>query len=151
MIAAGNTETVETEPKLAAERVLIVEDDAAARVGLEQLVRSWGFIAESASIGNEMLLSDYMVAHAKSRDEKMFYLSQALESIRATVAVALGAGGDVVQHGKQRPDRDQRRGPGLVGSPEQRDDDHHLDRGLITGWVKPVCASAHLAFVVRME
>ena len=42
------------------------------------------FIAESASIGNEMLLSDYMVAHAKSRDEKMFYLSQALESIRTT-------------------------------------------------------------------
>jgi oligoendopeptidase F len=42
------------------------------------------FIAESASIGNEMLLSDYMVAHAQSRDEKMFYLSQALESIRTT-------------------------------------------------------------------
>ena len=34
------------------------------------------FIAESASIGNEMLLSDYMVAHAQSRDEKMFYLYQ---------------------------------------------------------------------------
>ena len=42
------------------------------------------FIAESASIGNEMLLSDYMVVHAQSRDEKMFYLSQALESIRTT-------------------------------------------------------------------
>jgi len=42
------------------------------------------FIAESASIGNEMLLSDYMVANAQSRDEKMFYLSQALESIRTT-------------------------------------------------------------------
>jgi len=42
------------------------------------------FIAESASIANEMLLSDYMVAHAHSRDEKMFYLSQALESIRTT-------------------------------------------------------------------
>jgi len=42
------------------------------------------FIAESASIGNEMLLSDYMVANAKLRDEKMFYLSQALESIRTT-------------------------------------------------------------------
>jgi DNA-binding NtrC family response regulator len=35
--------------------VLIVEDDAAARVGLEQLVRSWGFIAESASDGEEAL------------------------------------------------------------------------------------------------
>jgi oligoendopeptidase F len=42
------------------------------------------FIAESASIANEMLLSDYMVANAKSRDEKMFYLSKALESIRTT-------------------------------------------------------------------
>src|SRR5215211_7064387 len=39
----------------AAERVLIVEDDAAARVGLEQLVRSWGFIAESACDGEEAL------------------------------------------------------------------------------------------------
>src|SRR5436190_18087370 len=39
----------------AAERVLIVEDDAAARVGLEQLVRSWGFVAESAGDGEEAL------------------------------------------------------------------------------------------------
>ena len=37
------------------ERVLIVEDDAAARVELEQLVRSWGFIAESAGDGEEAL------------------------------------------------------------------------------------------------
>ena len=35
----------------AAERVLIVEDDAAARVGLEQLVKSWGFVAASAADG----------------------------------------------------------------------------------------------------
>src|SRR5881396_1067254 len=55
MITAGNTETVETEPKVTGERVLIVEDDAAARVGLEQLVRSWGFIAESAGDGEEAL------------------------------------------------------------------------------------------------
>jgi DNA-binding NtrC family response regulator len=55
MIPVGNTETVETEPKIAAERVLIVEDDAAARIGLEQLVRSWGFIAESACDGEEAL------------------------------------------------------------------------------------------------
>src|SRR6266705_3807191 len=39
----------------AAERVLIVEDDAAARVGLEQLVKSWGFIAEAAGDGEEAL------------------------------------------------------------------------------------------------
>jgi DNA-binding NtrC family response regulator len=38
-----------------AERVLIVEDDHAARVGLEQLVKSWGFTAESAADGEEAL------------------------------------------------------------------------------------------------
>ncbi len=43
------------EPSAAPERVLIVEDEAAARVGLEQLIRSWGFIAESACDGEEAL------------------------------------------------------------------------------------------------
>jgi DNA-binding NtrC family response regulator len=38
-----------------AERVLIVEDDQAARVGLEQLVTSWGFTAESATDGVDAL------------------------------------------------------------------------------------------------
>jgi len=42
------------------------------------------FIAESASIGNEMLLNDYMVAHAQSRQEKLYYLGEGLESIRTT-------------------------------------------------------------------
>ena len=42
------------------------------------------FIAESASIGNEMLLNDYMVEHARSKAEKLFYLGQGLESIRTT-------------------------------------------------------------------
>src|SRR3979490_1750947 len=51
---SGNT-VVATEQKLTSERVLIVEDDAAARVGLEQLVKSWGFIAEAASDGEEAL------------------------------------------------------------------------------------------------
>jgi DNA-binding NtrC family response regulator len=37
------------------ERILIVEDDAAARVGLEQLIRSWGFAVEAASDGDEAL------------------------------------------------------------------------------------------------
>jgi oligoendopeptidase F len=40
------------------------------------------FIAETASITNEMLLSDYMVSHAKSDAEKLFYLGQELELIR---------------------------------------------------------------------
>jgi DNA-binding NtrC family response regulator len=46
---------VEEGHKLVQERVLIVEDDAAARVGLEQLVKAWGFIAESAADGEEAL------------------------------------------------------------------------------------------------
>ena len=37
------------------ERVLIVEDDAAARVGLEQLVRGWGFAVDMAGDGTEAL------------------------------------------------------------------------------------------------
>jgi len=47
---------VETiDPPGVAERVLIVEDDAAARVGLEQLVKSWGFIAQAAVDGEDAL------------------------------------------------------------------------------------------------
>jgi oligoendopeptidase F len=42
------------------------------------------FIAESASISNEMLLNDYMVAHARTRAEKLYYLGAGLESIRTT-------------------------------------------------------------------
>jgi oligoendopeptidase F len=41
------------------------------------------FIAETASITNEMLLNDYMVAHAKTKNEKLYYLGQGLELIRA--------------------------------------------------------------------
>jgi len=41
-------------------------------------------IAESASIGNEMLLNDYVVAHAASRAEKLYYLGAGLETIRTT-------------------------------------------------------------------
>jgi DNA-binding NtrC family response regulator len=43
------------DAKAVSERVLIVEDEPAARIGLEQLVRSWGFLAESASDGEEAL------------------------------------------------------------------------------------------------
>jgi oligoendopeptidase F len=42
------------------------------------------FIAESASIGNEMLLNDYMVEHARSRAEKLYYLGLGLDGIRST-------------------------------------------------------------------
>jgi oligoendopeptidase F len=42
------------------------------------------FTAETASITNEMLLSDYMVAHAQNDAEKLYYLGQALELMRGT-------------------------------------------------------------------
>ena len=40
------------------------------------------FIAESAAIANEMLLNDYMVEHAKTKAEKLYYLGQGLDFIR---------------------------------------------------------------------
>jgi oligoendopeptidase F len=42
------------------------------------------FIAETASITNEMLLNDYMVAHATTKAEKLYYLGAGLELIRGT-------------------------------------------------------------------
>ncbi len=42
------------------------------------------FVAESAAIANELLLSDHLVAGAKTPDERRYYLSAALESIRTT-------------------------------------------------------------------
>jgi CheY-like chemotaxis protein len=40
-----------------AERVLIVEDEPSTRLGLTELVRTWGFTAESAADGEEALHS----------------------------------------------------------------------------------------------
>jgi len=42
------------------------------------------FTAETASITNEMLRNDYMVAHATSDAEKLYYLGEALELMRTT-------------------------------------------------------------------
>ncbi|WP_106478996.1 oligoendopeptidase F [Phytohalomonas tamaricis] len=42
------------------------------------------FTAEVASTTNEDLLIDYMLKHAKNDQEKLFYIGQALESIRGT-------------------------------------------------------------------
>ncbi len=53
-IAANEIVRSDTTPAVS-ERVLIVEDDGAARVGLEQLVKSWGFVAESAVDGEDAL------------------------------------------------------------------------------------------------
>src|SRR6185503_21010141 len=51
----GAVQTEDTVSHVTSERVLIVEDDAAARTGLEQLLKTWGFIAESAADGEEAL------------------------------------------------------------------------------------------------
>jgi DNA-binding NtrC family response regulator len=37
------------------ERVLVVEDDAAQRIGLQQLLRGWGFVADVATDGQDAL------------------------------------------------------------------------------------------------
>lgn len=42
------------------------------------------FTAEMASTINEILLEEHLIANAKSKEEKLFYLGQALESIRGT-------------------------------------------------------------------
>ena len=42
------------------------------------------FIAEMTSTINEILLQEYMIANAKTREEQLFYLGGALEQIRGT-------------------------------------------------------------------
>jgi DNA-binding NtrC family response regulator len=42
-------------PTISAERVLIVEDEPSTRLGLTELVRTWGFTADSAADGQEAL------------------------------------------------------------------------------------------------
>ena len=44
-----------TDAPTVVERVLIVEDDPATRMGLTELVRTWGFLADSAEDGEEAL------------------------------------------------------------------------------------------------
>src|SRR5688572_4506708 len=55
LVTEGVVQTGTQPPHTVPERVLIVEDDAAARVGLEQLLKSWGFVAESAVDGEDAL------------------------------------------------------------------------------------------------
>jgi DNA-binding NtrC family response regulator len=55
LVSDGITPAETSKNRGASERVLIVEDDPAARVGLEQLVKSWGFVADSASDGEDAL------------------------------------------------------------------------------------------------
>ena len=61
------------------DRVLIVEDDAAQRVGLQQLVKSWGYTVDAAADGRDALerigrdrptivLSDLVMPHMGGLD-----------------------------------------------------------------------------------
>ncbi len=43
------------------------------------------FLAEIASTVNEVLLNDYMYKKARSKDERIFYLTEMLDKIRATI------------------------------------------------------------------
>ena len=43
------------EHDISGERVLVVEDEPATRLGLTELVRTWGFMADSAADGEEAL------------------------------------------------------------------------------------------------
>jgi DNA-binding NtrC family response regulator len=55
----GRVEGAEPDPNPAvdpgADRVLVVEDDRATRLGLTELIASWGFAAEAAGDGEEAL------------------------------------------------------------------------------------------------
>ena len=42
------------------------------------------FTAEMASIINEILLEEYVIANAETKEEKLFYLGQSLEAVRGT-------------------------------------------------------------------
>ena len=42
------------------------------------------FLAEIASTTNEMLLQDNLIANAKTKEDKLFFLNQAVETIRTT-------------------------------------------------------------------
>ncbi len=43
------------------------------------------FLAEIASTVNELLLNDYMIAHSKTKDEKLLYISEALSNFHSTI------------------------------------------------------------------
>ena len=66
-VARDRAVVVDDAPRVVQERVLIVKDDAAARAGLEQLVKSWGFMAESAGDGKEALEKSHELP-ARDRD-----------------------------------------------------------------------------------
>ena len=63
----------------ARERVLIVEDDSAARIGLQQLVRGWGFDVETAADGGAY---GYLVKSNLDLDALAVKIAEALDARR---------------------------------------------------------------------
>ncbi len=55
MLDTTPTDVAGSADQVVVERVLIVEDDPATRIGLTELVRTWGFLADSAEDGEEAL------------------------------------------------------------------------------------------------
>ena len=53
--AIESSQQPDSSSRPSGERVLVVEDDRAARVGLTELIRAWGYVAEDASDGEEAL------------------------------------------------------------------------------------------------
>ena len=79
----------------ATERILIVEDDSATRGGLTELVRTWGFLADSAADGEEGLekISSFrpsiVVTDLVMPRRTGLELLEALRDIDPTIAVIL--------------------------------------------------------------
>jgi DNA-binding NtrC family response regulator len=84
------------------DRILVVEDDAAQRVGLQQLVKSWGYTVDAASDGREALekigrlrptivLSDLVMPHMGGLDLLKSIKSQDDPNITVVLMTAQGS------------------------------------------------------------
>ena len=94
-VARENGTSQATSNHASSERVLVVEDDSAARSGLEQLIKSWGFVAESAVDGEDALekMTGYSRAEAIGRTSAELGLVDA--AARAKILRAIGEHGYV--------------------------------------------------------
>ena len=130
----GDAEIGVEAPAVVAERVLIVEDDAAARVGLEQLVKSWGFVAESACDGEEALEKVTSFRPAIVITDLVMPRMDGLELLRALQqqgADVDDAAADRAGNGRDRGRGDERgrvRLPDQTGRPAAAEDPARQDR-----------------------
>jgi DNA-binding NtrC family response regulator len=95
MTSHHSTPTEQERGATASERVLIVEDDSATRGGLTELVRTWGFLTESAADGDEGLdkISSFrpgiVVTDLVMPRRTGLQLLEALQDIDPSIAVIL--------------------------------------------------------------